>query len=337
MDIEQIHATARNLAQIGVSIVLLIGGEPFIRKDLAAIIRAFTDNGIHVRMQTNGYASEKRLEECIAAGGHDISISLDSLSSDTQDYINGIPNSWQRTLKTVATVNSVFPENGKGFFGTVIMHNNLKHIAPVIEFATRIGWWVSLVPCHATSPDNPLGFRTLDNHQDCTIPKEQLPDLYQVIEELKELRNIGAHLYDCDEYLDDIPRFLAGEKTHWRKRNGGVCDSPNLYFAIEPNGNFQPCCDHKLSTSFAVYDKNFPELYENGTIARHTSRYTQDCQGCMYGSYPEITLSARFIKPLLHRTKLFLKSSVKHRKLNYQELLEIAQDVTLSHSVKQQG
>jgi cyclic pyranopterin phosphate synthase len=72
-----------------VAIVLLTGGEPFARKDLSEIIYAFESRGIHVRMQTNGFASEEQIAKAVEAGGRDISISLDSLNPERQDNING--------------------------------------------------------------------------------------------------------------------------------------------------------------------------------------------------------------------------------------------------------
>ena len=89
MNIEQINKVAENLKKIGVRIVLLIGGEPFVRKDIAEIVKAFTDRDIHIRLQTNGIASESQLEDCVKAGGKDISISLDTLEASIQDKING--------------------------------------------------------------------------------------------------------------------------------------------------------------------------------------------------------------------------------------------------------
>ena len=42
MNIDQINNVAENLKKIGVNIVLLIGGEPFVRKDIHHIVQAFT-------------------------------------------------------------------------------------------------------------------------------------------------------------------------------------------------------------------------------------------------------------------------------------------------------
>ncbi len=329
MNIHQIRRMAENFAEIGVCMVLLIGGEPFARRDLPEIVEAFTANDIHVRMQTNGLATREMLERCVAAGGHDISISLDSLEPAVQDRINGgFERSWDRAIRTVATVNEIFPENGSAFFGTVLMPRNLEHVADVLEFATAIGWGVSLVPAHVASPSHPRGFRSFDDDGVCRFSPDRFPRVREVLEELKALRNQGMALYDSDEYLDDVYRFVAGEPLRWRRRNQGVCDSPQLYFAVEPNGNLNPCCDYKLDASFPVFDASFPDLYRSGRIHQQVYGITRSCEGCMYGSYPEISITARFLAPFFHRFRLFnFGTEGRLVKRSEAEMLELAREI----------
>ncbi len=109
--IDEVQRIADNFAAMGVAIVLLTGGEPFARKDLPEIIRAFESRGVHVRMQTNGFASEDQVARAVEAGGHDISISLDSLQPERQDVINGgFSESWHRALKTMALCSRYLPK-----------------------------------------------------------------------------------------------------------------------------------------------------------------------------------------------------------------------------------
>ena len=306
MNLAQIRQMARNLADIGVCIVLFIGGEPFIREDLPEIVKAFTDVNIHVRLQTNGLASTEALKKCVAAGAHDISISLDTLDGALQDSINaGHRGSWERALETIAKVNRIFPKNGSGFLGTVIMPQNIEHIQGIIKFATRIGWWVSLVPVHLSTPDNPRGFRQFDTDGRCTFASDQMPLVEKVLRSVKDMRKNGYNVYDSDEYLDDVLRFIKGDPVQWRRRNNGVCDSPNLYFAIEPDGSLGPCCDYKLEKKIACYDPEFPMKYWRGDIHKEVLPYTRECSGCMYGSYPEISVSARYWIPQLTRFFFF--------------------------------
>lgn len=332
MSVDQIRAMAENMAAIGVCIVLLIGGEPFVRQDIPAIVSAFTDVGIHVRLQTNGLASRKALSACVEAGAHDISISLDSLDPELQDIINGrFSRSWKRTIETVAMVNEVFPDNGSGFFGPVLMPRNINHLRDVIEFATAIGWGVSIVPAHVSTPDKPRGFRTFDDADVCRFPPRTYPRLRRVLDEIKILRDKGFNVYGSDVYLDDIYRFIVGEPVRWRRRNSNVCDSPNMYFAVEPNGNISPCCDYKLDTFHPVYHKDFPKWYKKGSIHREIYSFTRRCSGCMYGSYPEITTTSRFLKPMAKRMLYFNKELPGLKKMPAAEMMAIAEKIFLKN------
>ncbi len=330
MSISQIQAVAENLARIGVCIVLLIGGEPFVRKDLPEIIEVFTKNDIHVRMQTNGLANERMLERCINAGGHDISVSLDSLYSTTQDTINGnYLNSWKRAINTVSMINRMFPHNGTGFFGTVLMPRNMEHLADVLEFATAIGWGMSLVPVHTSTPENPLGFRTMYNASVCRFSDSSYSRLREILDALKKFRQQGLYLYDSDEYLDDVYRFIVGQPIRWRRRNYNICDSPSLYFAIDPAGNIKPCCDYKLRTSYPVYHPEFPKWFFSGRIHQEIGEYTRNCPGCMYGSYPEITISTRYLRPFLERFWFFhTQTHNRLQPMQEKDMLELAAQIS---------
>jgi MoaA/NifB/PqqE/SkfB family radical SAM enzyme len=331
---EQCYQIAENLAKIGTSVVLLTGGEPFVRKDIVEIAKAMLENGVHPRLQTNGLATRKQLEATSRIGVHDISISLDSLVPQLQNTINGgVDNSWLRAIKAMAAINEIFPERSFAALGCVLAPRNLEHITSVIEFATAIGWWVSLVPVHATEPGEPRSFGTYDST--LRFPKEMHARVNEVLEETKRLRNAGYNLYDSDEYLDDIYRFIVGEPLQWRRRNGGVCDAPNLYFAVQPNGDMAVCCDYRLPQSYPVYDPKFPEMYRDLTLRAQAYSVAKRCTGCMYGSFPEITISSRFFIPMMARAKLFLAHGDHRRlrRLSVEQMIEAAQDIASKNNL----
>ena len=324
MDIDQINKVAENLKKIGVNIVLLIGGEPFIRKDIDKIVKAFTSRNIHVRMQTNGIATEKQLKSCVDYGGKDISISLDTLEPSLQDEINGgFKKSWTRAINTISNVSNIFPENSTAFFNSVIMPKNLNQIIKVIKFATKIGWGVSLVPVHVSTPDHTMGYRTLDYDNNVTFNKSNESEIKELLIKLKEIKK-DYNLYDSDEYLDDVEKFLLNKPVDWRKKNNDICDSPNLYFAISPSGTLKTCCDYEATKNIFVYGDDFPDLYHSGKIQEIVYPITKSCNGCMYGSYPEITITARYVKAFFERIKYFNYKPPKIKKLSNEELQSIA-------------
>lgn len=326
---DQCRKIAANLAKIGTSVVLLTGGEPFVRKDIVEIAEAFIHAGVHPRLQTNGLAKRNQLEDLARIGAHDISISLDSVVPSTQDIINGNFNrSWRRAIETMANVNAIFPNDSFAVIGCVLAPRNIDHIHAVIEFATHIGWHVSLVPAHTTPSSEPRSFRTFDPA--LKFPEQDYPRVFETLEKVKTMRRQGFNVYDSDEYLDDIYRFITGQPIQWRRRNDGVCDAPNLYFAIQPNGDMAVCCDFRLSNPFPVYAEDFPVRYRDRTMRAEALSVARACSGCMYGSFPEISISSRFLTPMLHRAKLFLLNSGGKRSLNQltaDQMVEAAHDI----------
>lgn len=298
-------SVVKNLAAIGTSVVLLTGGEPFLRPDLDVLVAESIRGGMHPRLQTNGIAKKQDLEKVVLAGANDISISLDSLRPKSQDKINGdFENSWLAAIETIASVSQIFPADSFAVLGCVIAPDNLDEIRDVIRFATEIGWWVSLVPAHATKAHLPRGFSTVDKR--VKFSTDGIERVKSLIEEVLEMKSSGHHVYDSEAYLQDIVPFLETGQTRWRDRNGGVCDSPRSYFAVTPDGSMSVCCDYRLSEPFPVQSQEFIDLYFGERMFSQAQDIARRCSGCMYGSYPEITTSLRFGKAAADRLKIFL-------------------------------
>ncbi|MBI5771131.1 MAG: radical SAM protein [Verrucomicrobia bacterium] len=323
--LDEIKRIADNFARMRVAMVLLTGGEPFTRLDLPDIIREFTSRGVHVRMQTNGLATDERIQAVIAAGGRDISISLDSLWPGNQDDINGgFAKSWHDALRAMASFTRYLPKTGSfASLGCVMQRDNLGDIEDVIRFGTAIGWVTSLVPVHVTTFDRPLSFRTFD--QTKRWQPAELPAVDALVERVRAMRHAGYLLYDSDQYLDDMKRFAAGQPTTWRRKNDGVCDSPNLYFAVLPNGDFAPCCDHRLGSQIHCYDADFPEVYRSRVFRAEVRTVTGACPGCLFGSYPEMTIAMRYLAAKWERVKLFLAAPPEKKwPVTYEQMLAMA-------------
>lgn len=309
MDLDHVARTASNLKKIGAGIVLLTGGEPFIRADLPQIVDIFVRNGLDVRLQTAGtkYATEDQLRACYDAGARDINVSLDSLDFGKFDYINAVPGSAKQAIETIERISNVFRRKSAILsFGTVMSRFNYLEIPAIVEFAKRIGWMVSIVPVHIAHPAMPKGFRSYDG--DFVFQPEQAGMLDRVGRELIGMKRNGYPIFDSERFIESSISFLKGAGPTWRKN--GVCDSPNLYFAIRPNGAFTTCCDYTLKEPPYVYDEAFVRQYNSGTIGARPDvvEIVRNCSGCHYGSYPEVTISVRDLKAFVERTRMVLKS-----------------------------
>ncbi|NJD77468.1 MAG: radical SAM protein [Candidatus Methanoperedens sp.] len=334
---EDIERIADNLVKIGAGVILLTGGEPFMRKDIEEIVRIFKLKNLDVRLQTAGlYSRREKIAKCVEYGARDINVSIDSLDEQLSDYINGAEGSWKNAIKTISFISNVFPKKDSiCALGCVLSKYNIDEIEAVLDFATRIGWWLSLVPVHITTPDSPMNFRGYDEYFKFT--EEDFPKVKGLIERLKRKKREGFMLFDSDDYLDSIYHFISTGHPNWRHRQ--VCDSPNLYFAILPDGRFAPCCDFKFNENLYVYDRDFPKIYKSREFRDKVMKITQQCPGCNFGSYPEMTLSARSFSTIRERISLQLKAqSTGLKTLGEDEIFNIILNIKKEYDVyKEEG
>ncbi|MBN3906104.1 MAG: nif11-class peptide radical SAM maturase 3 [Nostoc sp. NMS1] len=97
----------RQLAEVGITEVTLIGGEAFLRPDWLEIAKAITDAGMLCGMTTGGYGitleTAHRMKE---AGIGVVSVSVDGLEA-THDRLRGKKGSWQWAFKTMSHLKEV--------------------------------------------------------------------------------------------------------------------------------------------------------------------------------------------------------------------------------------
>jgi MoaA/NifB/PqqE/SkfB family radical SAM enzyme len=305
LDLDDYEKVALNIRKIGGGIVLLTGGEPFLKRDLDKIVAIFKKQKIDIRLQTAGYASKEQIEKCYDAGCRDLNISLDSLDSNKQDYINSVPGTWEKAIHAIANVSNVFKDSSAiCSLGCVLSRMNYREIPSILEFCTNIGWYLSLVPVHIAKKNEKYGFRSFDD--DFSFQNNDFEALQLVIKKLIAMKRQGYLLFDSEKYLESSYEFLKGVPPIWRDSNNGICDSPSLYFAIRPNGDFTTCCEYTLKDTYSLTDPDFYLYYRNGLVHKKAAPIVNSCSGCHYGSYPEVTLSVRDKKALYERIKLVL-------------------------------
>lgn len=97
----------RQLAEVGITEVTLIGGEAFLRPDWLEIAQAITQAGMLCGMTTGGYGisidTARRMKE---AGIGVVSVSVDGLEA-THDRLRGRLGSWQWAFKTMSHLKEV--------------------------------------------------------------------------------------------------------------------------------------------------------------------------------------------------------------------------------------
>lgn len=325
-NLEQIEKIAINLRAIGAGVVLLTGGEPFLREDIVDIVKIFRKYGLTPRLQTAGLLGRfENMIQCSALGAKDINISLDTLDEELGDYINGVKGSWRKAIQTIGKITREFPKHDTVCaLGCVLSPYNIDYIDEVLDFANAIGWSLSLVPVHINSGKKELHFRGYDDS--FVFNKEDYPKVEDFIKHMHERKHAGDNLFDSKQYLDSIVTFIETNHPSWRHND--ICDSPNLYFAIRPDGSFAPCCDQDLDRKIYVYDDDFAKIYKSAEFKNEVKKVTSKCPGCNFGSYPEMTLTARHPSTFFERVKLELRGNkLSHNSYSDDELFEIIHSI----------
>lgn len=162
---ENIEKIADNLVKIGAGVILLTGGEPFLREDIERIISIFHSKKLDVRLQTAGlYSYRDKIARCVTKGTCGINVTLHSLDEQLADYIYGVEGAYKSAIKTISFLSKIPKKSSFFALGCVLSKYNLDEIEAILDFATQINWWLSLVPVHITTQDSPLNFRGYDHY-----------------------------------------------------------------------------------------------------------------------------------------------------------------------------
>ena len=216
-------------------------GEPLLRRDIAAIVRAIKQAGVqYAILVTNGVLlNETNYLQLREAGVSQFSVSLD-FPDERHDEFRRRPGLYKRLERTL-------PQLAKLGFRDIILNTaitkaNLREVLHLAEKA--IEWGVDI----SYSAYTPL--RT-GNGDYCLNTGEDLEILRQAIDELMILRKENAHLVNPDLTLRDTVRFFE---------QGFVpdCKAGERFLVVMPDGSLVPCSLHR--TKYATRNemmKNF--------------------------------------------------------------------------------
>ena len=84
--------------------IILTGGEPTLHDELPEITRYARDQGLHVRMITNGHRlSDRPFAKALAESGLElVHVSVYSTRTDVEEQLRGIPNTLPRAFQAIA-------------------------------------------------------------------------------------------------------------------------------------------------------------------------------------------------------------------------------------------
>jgi len=284
MSLEQLERVARNLRALGVSQVVLTGGEPLLRPDIVSIVRLFSRRGFLVRIQTNGgpHATEDLLVKCYDAGLDDISVSLDTLDAEKQDSICGAREVTQNALRVLRFCAEHFGDRGVVAANVVISKQNFEELPALIEFVHAQG--VFFDPCifsRIFSETGPAEGRATE----FTLARYDPRTAERVFRRLFELVDANRRILTTRRTLEEFERYVKTGDCRWS------CLAGELSFDVIPTGEIAPCCD-TTDAAFAspianIASPDFPTVYRSAEFREKCRKRRERCTGCLYGCYKD--------------------------------------------------
>jgi len=204
------------------------GGEPLLRKDLAAIVKSIKQAGVqYAILVTNGVLlDESNYLELREAGVNQFSVSLD-FPDERHDEFRRRPGLYRRLDESLPRLAKL------GFrdiiLNTAITKANLKEILPLARKAAE--WGVDISYSAYTA------LRT-GNEEYCLNEGEDLGILRQAVNDVIALKKQSSHLANPERTLRDTLEFF--EQGYMPN-----CKAGRRFLVIMPDGSLVPCSHHR--------------------------------------------------------------------------------------------
>ena len=184
-------------------LIIISGGEPLMRKDLAQVGAALKQRGYPWGMVTNGLAlTEKRFRELMAAGLRSIAISFDGLELD-HNWLRQHPLAFEgatRAIKLAAATPSLTWD-----VVTCVNQRTINQLDEMQEYLWSIGvrnWRLITIDPMGRAAENPELILTPEQHR-------------QVLDYIKEKRKEGLHIsYSCEGFMPDYEMDIRDHLFH---------------------------------------------------------------------------------------------------------------------------
>ena len=267
-----------DLAELGLKVVTLSGGEPLMRPDWADIAKRLSQNGIIPNIISNGWlVDDAVIDKALDAGINTIAVSLDG-TSNIHDTIRK-KGSFDRVMKALEAMQK------RGFassVATTVMKLNLPilpELKKIIQDKGVVQWQFQL--------GMPMG--NLGENKENVVEPAQINDVIDFVHDVMKEGKIRAYLADNIGYYTnksvEINQAITGEETAW-----SGCSAGKNVIGILHDGRITGCTSLRDESFIegSIRETPLKELWSrHGAFAwnRDLSRekLTGFCKKCRYG------------------------------------------------------
>ena len=258
-------------------LIIISGGEPLMRTDLAQVGKALKERGYPWGMVTNGLAlTEKRFKELMAAGLRSMAISFDGMELD-HNWLRQHPLAFEgatRAIKLAAALQrSDLPSTGAAVLQrsaltwdvvTCVNQRSIRHLDEMQQYLWSIGvrnWRLITIAPMGRAADNP----------ELLLTSEQMRYLLDYI---REKRKEGLHIsYSCEGFMPDYESEVRDYLFH--------CAAGVSVASILIDGSISACTSVRGKYYQGnIYHDDFWDVWENRFEPYRNRQWMKQIEPC---------------------------------------------------------
>lgn len=235
----QWRRVAKKLAKEGSLVVSIEGGEPTLRPDLPAIVRAFAEDH-HPFVYTNGWLVTDRLaKELYRAGAVNVGVSLDYATPERHDRSRALAGAHERALAALRRLREAAPNGDKQVHVlTILMDDNLDELDELLTLTGSLG------VRHMLSLLSTFGIYRSD--------RAQRPPAAGVSARVLELKRRHPHLRLFRSWVEGIDPFLEGRPP--------PCSAGVRALNLDHQALVSPCIEHAAAKAGDLLREPWPRV-----------------------------------------------------------------------------
>lgn len=276
LSLRQIEQVFDILKRVGIVYVSIGGGEPLLREDLVSVIQLLIKKGFMVRLLTNGIlAKDALIKSFVSAGLREVSISLDSLAPQIQNYIYGDKEISRKIVNSINMFSELVPKKGRLLLiNTVVSPFNIRELVNLSEFAKDRRYYISFVPIEA------------DSFSEFSFTPDNYADIDESYKQLIKMKKSGkSNIFNSSLFLEKSRQYLKSGRCNWQ------CDAGKLYLSLNPKGEFSIC--HRYNSKESFLDKGLKVVFASKEFKTRREELIGNCRGCMRPCWAEVSFLFR--------------------------------------------
>lgn len=216
------------------------GGEPLFKKGALDLIPFCAALELKPAMTTNATLIDRAMAKKLSkAGLSRLSISLDSLSEETHDFITGTYGSFRRLMKAIKYLKQYWHQ-GAVNINTVLTHQNMTGIKELVEWVNKDKFFNGIAFVALAQPFMTDSIDTwyLDKEYGLLWPKDSSL-LSSIIDTVITYKYAGYKILNPVAQLEVYKRYYANPDFFAREHH---CNFGEYIFNINIIGHVHLCC-----------------------------------------------------------------------------------------------